>query len=122
MDCQTGREHCTVFYVLCYDKMNALPHPKKAMISFSYVAWEWDYISDNHLRPQSLTFRVQGACGFEDLLGDEGHKLTNGIMVTVVMVIITIVIVVMVIVHCVSVNVEITIRTGGEEKGPDGGK
>ena len=43
-------------------------------------------------------------------------------MVTVIMVIITIVIVVMVIIHCVSVNVETTIRTGGEEKGPDGGK
>ena len=43
-------------------------------------------------------------------------------MVTVIMVIITIVTVVMVIIHCVSVNVETTTRTGGEEKGPDGGK
>ena len=43
-------------------------------------------------------------------------------MVTVIMVIITIVIVVMVIIYCVSVNVETTIRTGREEKGPDGGK
>ena len=48
--------------------------------------------------------------------------MANGVMVTVIMVIVTIVIVVMVTIHCVSVNVDTTIRTGREEKGLDGGK
>ena len=70
-----------------------------------------------HLWLQWLTFRVQGACGCEDLLGDEGHKVVNVVMVTVVRVTI-----VMVVVHCVSVNADTTIGAGGEEKRLSGGK
>ena len=70
-----------------------------------------------HLWLQWLTFRVQGACGCEDLLGDEGHKVVNVVMVTVVRVAI-----VMVVVHCVSVNADTTIGAGGEEKRLNGGK
>ena len=70
-----------------------------------------------HLWLQWLTFRVQGACGCEDLLGDEGHKVVNVVMVTVGRVII-----VMVVVHCVSVNADATIGAGGEEKRLNGGK
>ena len=53
---------------------------------------------------------------------NEGHKLVNVVMVTVVRVTIVMVTIVMVVVHCVSVNADITIGAGGEEKGLNGGK